>query len=116
MTLADEFFGAERHCHVGYSQIPLLPCATVEPNVALFCPVIVLDLFEGTQHSLDADTVCAMRVGKVAGCVYLMWTYLAHQFLYNLNIIVAQLSLLYTAGLIEWQVEEVGICAVIKAY
>ena len=82
--------------------------------MAFLCPVLVLHLLEGTQHGLNADTVCTMWVSKVTGCIYLVRFDLAHEFLYNLDIIVAELALLYTTGLIERQVKEVGVSAVIE--
>ena len=84
--------------------------------MTLLCPRLVLDLFKGTQNGLDADTVCAVGVGKVAGSVNLVRFDFTHKCLYNLDIVVAQLSLLYTAGLIEREVEEMGIRAVIETY
>ena len=36
VTFSDNFIGAEGHCHVYHVELPLLPCAAVEPQTAIF--------------------------------------------------------------------------------
>ena len=114
MALSYHLGRAQGYCHVCHCKIPLLPCSAIEPDVALFCPILVLQTLECSEHSLNAYTVCAMRVGKVARCIYLMGLHLLHKFHHDVNILFGKFALLYASRLIEGKIEEVCISAVVK--
>ena len=115
MALLDELVGAEGYGHVDHAEIPLLPCSAVEPYVALLCPIIVLHHIPCAEHRLDAHAVCAVWVCEVSGGIDLMGFHLAEELHHDVDIGIAELALLDATGLIERQVEEVGVGLVVEA-
>ena len=115
MTLLDELVGAEGYGHVDHAEVPLLPCAAVEPDVALLGPVIVFHHIPCSEHGLDTYAVCAVRVGEVASGIDLVGLHLAEEVYHDVDVGFAELALLDAARLIEGEVEEVGIGLVVEA-
>src|SRR5699024_12419378 len=67
------------YSHLNFVNIPLLPCTAVRPNLAVLEPLIFLAFFKGQEDGFQAYPMGAMRVGQIAGGIYLMRLYFAHQ-------------------------------------
>ena len=69
MTLAYDLSRAERNGHVHATELPLHPCAPVEPDVGVFSPLgtFFAELLESIHGCLCADPVGSVRIGEVAG-------------------------------------------------
>ena len=69
-----ELLWTHRHCHLDVVDFPFCPCAAVHPDAAFFHPfcAIVKKFVNSGENSVGADTVSAMRVGKVASHENLM--------------------------------------------
>ena len=105
----DQLVGRQGHGHVHHAEVPLHPCAAVEPQMALFQPFVVLHDFQRAQHGLHAGAVRAVGVGQVAGGVDLVGLDLAQQLDDDVDVLLREQSLLDAARFVERQVEEVGV-------
>ena len=74
-----------------------------------------LELLNGLQGSLGADTVGSVRVSKVTGHEYLVRTQPLQEILDDVKVGLGTRHLLHAAGLVERKVEEMDIGIVIEA-
>ena len=115
MALLDDFFRTERNCHVNLSDLPLHPCTSVEPYVALLEPLCsTLKLLESLENGLCTYSVGSVWVSKVTCEVDLVRLNLLEKLDYDVDVGLCSLALLDTACLVEWKVKEVAVCLVVK--
>ena len=83
--------------------------------MTLLTPVVILRALQSLKQRLHTGAVCAVWVGKVASSIDLVWAHLAQKFDDDVDIGIGELTLLYTASLVEWHIEEVGVGVGVKA-
>ena len=88
-------------------RLPLLPGAAVEPHLAVAHPRPAGELFQRRKHRRQADPVRAVRIGKVAGGIDLLWLDSLEQVGGDLDVAGPDRQLSHSAGFIERQIEEV---------
>src|SRR5882762_771289 len=72
LPFTHELIGTERYCHLDLIDIPLLPCTAIQPHIAVLHPWLVFKYFERAKDSIETNTVCSMRIRKIAGSVDLV--------------------------------------------
>ena len=70
--LSHQLLRVQWHGHFDLVRAPFLPRSTVEPDLTLRLPVVVLCLLTGLQHGLQANAMGAVRVGQVTSDINLM--------------------------------------------
>ena len=99
VALGAKLLRRHRHTHLDVLDFPLSPCAAIHPDAAVVEPLGACLLLEvdGSHHGVGTLAVSAVRVGEVAGYVYLVRLNLLEQFANDLNVSLAHRQLLYLA-------------------
>ena len=82
--------------------------------MAFLEPCLTLKLIDCLKNGFCTYSVCSVWVSEVSCKIDLVWLYLLKKLLDDVDVSLAALTLLYAAGLIERQVEEVAVCLVVE--
>ena len=104
-----QFIRAQRNGHVNLAELPFHPGASVQPYVAFLEPGFIFELVKGFEYRFRADTVRAVRVGKVSCHIYLVRFHFLEKPDDDVYVFLGPFPFLYSAGLIERKVEEMGV-------
>ena len=73
IPFAHDFLRAQGNGHLNLIRCPLLPGAAIQPDFAVAVPRFVLDLVARLEDRGKASSMCAVRIGQVAGGIDLVW-------------------------------------------
>ena len=111
----EQLLRADGHGHLDFMDGPLMPGAPVEPHPAVLHPILILQALERFYNGVEANAVGIMRVGQVAGGVYLMRLDLCQQVHDDLDIGFAEIAFSAPAGFVERHIEEVDMLVIQSA-
>src|SRR5690625_6285165 len=97
-SFAFQFLRADRYGHFNFIHIPLLPCTSIEPDPAIFCPVVLFYHFKSFEDGCQADAVGTVRLRYVAGCIDLLRLDLSVQAYSDLVILNIKLDTRHTSN------------------